>query len=97
MGLKEEYKKKLQAQLDEMKQEIDKLQAKADKAEADIKIQYYNAINEIKKKQVIAEKKLQELSQAKEGAWEELKVGVEKSWKNLSDAVKSAVERFKRK
>ena len=50
MGMKEAYEKKLQAQLDEWGAEIDKLKAKADKAEADAQLDYYKEIEELRTK-----------------------------------------------
>ena len=40
MNMKEAYEKKLEAQMEEWSLEIDKLKAKADKAEADSQLEY---------------------------------------------------------
>ena len=45
---------KLQAQLDEWSAEIDKLKAKADKAEADAQLEYYKEIEELRSMQETA-------------------------------------------
>lgn len=95
MGMKEEYQKKMQAQLDEWGTEIDKLKAKADKAEADAKIEYHKEIERFRAKQQAAQEKLDELKESSEDAWEDLKAGVESSWNSLGDALKSAASRFK--
>jgi hypothetical protein len=93
--MKEAYEKKIEAQMDEWKIEIDKLKAKADKAEADAQIQYYKQIEDIRAKQEAAREKLAELKGAGEDAWEDLKTGLENALNNLKDAVKSATSRFK--
>jgi hypothetical protein len=86
MGMKEAYEKKLQAQLDEWGAEIDKLKAKADKAEADAQLDYYKEIEELRTNQEVANKKLSELKEASEDAWEDLKAGIESAWDSLSNA-----------
>jgi len=95
MSMKEAYQKKLQAQLDEWNTEIDKLKAKAEKAEADSQLEYYKLIEEFRSKQQAAQQKLDELKGAGEGAWEDLTAGVESAYDSLANAIKSAASRFK--
>jgi hypothetical protein len=95
MSIKESYVKKIEAQLAEWKVEIDKLKAKADKAEADAQIQYYKQIEDIRVKQEAARKKLDELKEAGEDAYEDLKAGLDNTLKILGSAVESAISRFK--
>ncbi|MCJ7685048.1 MAG: coiled coil domain-containing protein, partial [Desulfobacteraceae bacterium] len=66
MSMKEAYQQKLEAQLDEWNVEIDKLKAKADKAEAEAQIQYYKQIEDMRVKQKAAREKLTELKEAGE-------------------------------
>ena len=54
MGLKEEYQKELQEQLDEWGKEIDKLKAVADKAKAGLQQEYYKEIADLKEKKKAA-------------------------------------------
>jgi hypothetical protein len=95
MSIKEAYEKKIEAQMDEWKIEINKLKAKANKAEADAQIKYYKQIEDIRAKQEAAREKLTELKGAGEDAWEDLKTGLENALNSLGDAVKSATSRFK--
>ncbi|MGD8785393.1 MAG: hypothetical protein PVF28_05480 [Thioalkalispiraceae bacterium] len=95
MSMKEAYEKKLQAQLDEWGLEIDKLKAKADKAEAEVQLEYYKQIEELRLMQEEANRKLAELKEASDDAWEDLKAGIDSAWDSLSNALKSAVSRFK--
>jgi hypothetical protein len=95
MGMKEAYQQKLEAQLDEWKADIDKMKAKADKADADAQLEYYKRIEDLRLKQQAAQEKLKELGEAGEGAWEDLKTGVELALSSLREAVKSAGSRFK--
>ena len=94
MSMKEAYEKKLKAQFDEWGSEIDKLKAKADKAEADAQSDYYKKIEELRTKQEVANKKLSELKEASEDAWVDLKAGIESAWDSLSNALKSATSSF---
>jgi len=93
--MKEAYKKKLEAQFDEWKVEIDKLKAKANKAEADAQINYHKQIENIRVKQEAVQKKLVALKDSGDEAWEDLKAGLDNAMKNLGDAIKTATSRFK--
>jgi chromosome segregation ATPase len=95
MSKKEAYEKKLEAQLQEWKTDIDKMKAKADKADARARLEYYKQIEELRTKQQAAQKKLTELKTAGESAWEDLKAGIDIAWSSLGEAVKSARTRFK--
>jgi DNA repair ATPase RecN len=93
--MKEAYKKKLEAQFDEWKVEIDKLKAKAEKAEADAQIKYHKQIENIRAKQEAVQEKLVKLKDSRDEAWEDLKAGLDNAMKNLGDAIKTATSRFK--
>lgn len=95
MNLKEAYEKKMQARLDEWSAEIDVLKAKADTAKADARVEYYKQVEELKIKKQAAKAKLAELRKAGDGAWEDLKTGLESAWDSMEKAVKSAASRFK--
>lgn len=96
MGMKESYEKKLQAQLDEWSAEIDQLKAKADKAGADAQIEYHRQVEELRSRQEEAKRKLGELREAGDGAWEDLKAGAENARDALGSALESARSRFRR-
>jgi predicted ATP-binding protein involved in virulence len=95
MSKREAYEQKLEAQLKEWKIDIDKMKAKADKADAQARLEYYKKIEELRTKQEAAQKKLTELKAAGEDAWEDLKAGIDLAWGSLGEAVKSARSRFK--
>lgn len=94
MSNKQAYQQKIQAQLDEWSAEIDKLRAKADKADADAQIAFNREIDNLRDKKNQAREKLDELSDASEGAWEDLKTGVEAASNQLGQALRSAQSRF---
>ena len=93
--MKEAYEKKLQAQLDEWSADIDKLKAKADSAEADVQLEYYKQIEELRSMQETAVDKLIELKDASDDAWEDIKAGIESTWDSLGNALNSFASRFK--
>ena len=94
MNKKQAYKEKFTAQLDELNAKIDVLKAKAKHAEASLKADYYETIEELLKKRSEAQSKLEKLQEARDDAWEDMKQGVEESWTTFAAAVKSAVSRF---
>ena len=94
MSNKQAYQQKVQAQLDEWSAEIDKLRAKADKADADAQIALNREIDDLRDKKNQAREKLDELSDASEGAWEDLKTGIEAASNQLGQALRSAQSRF---
>jgi multidrug resistance efflux pump len=89
------YEEKLDAQVKEWSAQIELLKAKADKAKADVKIEYYKTIEALQSKQNEAKAKLQELKTAGDEAWEDLKTGAEKAWAEVKTAYHDASSRFK--
>lgn len=95
MDMKEVYQKKIRAQLDKWNAEIDKLKARAENTDADTRIKYQKKIQELRSMQEKAERKLAELKEARDGAWEDLKTGIENAKDALGEALQSARSRFK--
>lgn len=95
MSMKAAYEKKLRAHLDEWNAEINKLKAKAERAEADAQLQYNEEIAKLQSMRDGAAAKLSELEAAGDDAWEDLKAGIENAWDSMAVAVKSATSRFK--
>lgn len=94
MNMKKAYEQKLQAQLDEFGAEISKLQAKADQASADARLEYHKQIEELHTMQREAGNKLAQLKESGDDAWEDLKAGIDRAWTSLGSSVKSAAARF---
>ncbi len=95
MGLKEAYLEKRQAQLDEWDAEIRKLEAKAAKAKAGVKVQYYKQLRSLHSQQKTAREKLSELKETSGEAWGSFRDGLEAAWKDLSRGLKAAAAKFK--
>jgi len=95
MSSRDEYVRKMQAKLEQWNAEIDTLTAKAGEVKADVRNEYNEQIESLKSKQAAARQKIEEVQQAGEGAWGDLKSGIELAWTAMGEAVDSARSRFK--
>jgi len=94
MDKRKQYIDKMAAKLKVWDAEVQKLQAKADAAKTDKKVEYNQQIKELQNKKEEAQQKLEEIKEASGEAWKELKDGVDKSWKILGDSIKNALGKF---
>ena len=90
------YVQKLKAQLDEWNANIDKLAAKADQAGATVKNEYQKQLDESRATRDDVRDKLLTLQQAGDGAWEDLKEGLENSWEILKMSFNKAKAEFEK-
>ena len=95
MSTRDEYVRRMQAKLDKWNSDIDTLAAKAGEISADARKEYNEQIKTLKAKQDLAHKKIAELQQTGEHAWQDLKSGIESVWIAIGEAVKTAKDRFK--
>lgn len=95
MSTKDEYVRKMHSKLDLWNAEIDKLSAKADHASAEARAEYHKHMDDLRAKRDAAHKRLDEIRQTGEGAWEDMKAGVEMAWDAIGEAIDSAKSRFK--
>jgi phage host-nuclease inhibitor protein Gam len=95
MENRKDYIDKMAARLREWDTELQKLEAKAEMAKADVKASYNQQIKELRLKKEEAQQKLKKIQDAGEDAWEELKDGAEKSWNLFEESVKKAWSKFK--
>lgn len=83
MSTKDEYLAKLKTQLDSWQAEVGELEAKASEAMDDLKPEIDEQIVNLKAKFAEGEVKFNELADATEEAWEELKVDAEAKFNEL--------------
>jgi len=95
MSNRDEYIRKMQAKLGEWNTEIDALANKAGKVGADVTNEFHEQIEALKSKQASARQKIEALQHSGEGAWEDMKSGVELAWTAMGEAIDSARSRFK--
>ncbi|MEQ8322751.1 MAG: coiled coil domain-containing protein [Rhodospirillales bacterium] len=94
MSKKEAYEHKFQAQLDEWSADIDKLKARAEHADADARIAYYEEIEKLRARQGEMKNKLHEFKESGDDAWDDIVAGVESAQDALGNALRSAQSRF---
>ncbi|MDZ7801102.1 MAG: hypothetical protein U5K81_09960 [Trueperaceae bacterium] len=90
------YQQKMQARLDSMKAEVDRLEAKASEADADAKLELNRRIEALKSRIDDGRSKLTELSQASGDAWESVRKGVDDAMTSLGEAFEGAKDAFRR-
>jgi hypothetical protein len=95
MSKRDAYIEKMKARIDEWNADIDKLEAKAREARADMKIEYQEQLSAMRLEREKARGKLHELQEATEDAWEGLREGMESAWESMAKAFKDAADRFK--
>jgi chromosome segregation ATPase len=86
MGLPEAYQEKIEGQLKQWSARIKELQAKAEEAKADTKIELQKHIQTLQAKKEVAQHKLKELQAAGADAWEKAKPDLEKALEHLQSA-----------
>ncbi len=92
---KELYRKKLEAQLAEWRAELDKLKARADRAEAETKIGMNNELRKLELRIQEGKTKLSELAETSDEAWNSVKSGMESAWNSLTAGFNDAVSKFR--
>jgi hypothetical protein len=95
MSLRDAYRQKMEAQLEEQRARIEVLKAKAKQAVADGKIMAYEELADAESKFESAKTRLKELGAAGEGAFDEMKTGFENAWNNFTTACHKAADKFK--
>jgi hypothetical protein len=89
------YIDKMATQLKRWDDELQQLKTIADRAKADAKTEYYRQIDDLRTKKENAQLKLNEVRNASDEAWGNLKAGLEKSWSTFKTAFDSAKAEFK--
>jgi uncharacterized coiled-coil DUF342 family protein len=97
MQTEKAYKEKIEARLKALAVKIDLLKAKVDKTNAEANMKYYKQIKIFRSKQEMLMRRLHELKESRDEAWEELKAGVYIAWDDLKYALNRAISRFKKR
>ena len=74
---------------------IQELEADAAKSSGDAKVEYEKTIKKLKEMRTDAAKKLDDLGNSSADAWDATKEGFVEAYKDLYDAYKEAVSKFK--
>ena len=95
MKIHEAYREKMAAQLKEWSAQINVLEAKIDKAGAEIKLKHAEELVKLRASQSAATKKMKELENATAEAWDQTKETADKIWEDLKSGVATAHSKFK--
>jgi hypothetical protein len=95
MSKRDAYVKRMQAQLDEWNRELDGLEAKAKKADAEARAEYEKRLEDVRAKRDDALARMEEFKNASDDAFEEIRDGVEKAWSDLRKSLVRARDRMK--
>jgi hypothetical protein len=88
------YIEKLRVKLYEWDAAIDRLSAKGGQTVAQAKVEYQKQLAALQAQREEVGKKIKELQEASDSAWQDLKVGADVAWQALGQAVKSAASRL---
>ncbi|PWN06491.1 hypothetical protein [Rhodohalobacter mucosus] len=91
---REQYIDNMAAKLKEWNAEVEKLEAKAQRAGTDAKKEISKEIQELRTKKNVAQDKLDDVKEAGEDAWKELQTEAEDAFEDIKSALDNAVNRF---
>ncbi len=95
MSDREQYVEKAKARIEQWNADIEKLQAKADEAKVGAKIEYEDQLKDLRAQRDEAKAKLDEMAEASDSAWDDIKAGFESIWEKATNTFESAKARFK--
>ena len=85
---------KAEARSRQIDAEIQRLKAKADEAEADMKLNLERDLKEVQQQRKAFQNRISELKSSSDQALNDLQEGFERAWTALSDSVSAAAARF---
>ena len=98
METKDSYSKKMKAKFDDLNYkwniERNKLEAKAQHATVEVKKKYEKQLKTLQEKREKMGQKLNQIDTSSEGAWKDIKEGVDNAWQSLNEAIKKARSHF---
>jgi chromosome segregation ATPase len=92
---KENYQKKIEAQLDEWRADIDRLKERARNATAETKMKYQESIDKLEHKMNEGRSKLKDLKESTGDAWDTVKEGADTIWDTMKATFAEVKEKFK--
>lgn len=95
MEKRNEYIEKLERNLNEYNAKLVEMKAKASAIQGDLKAEYLSQVEHLEKKRDDLKVKYGQLKESSEHAWDDIKVGTQKTWSILEDSFEKVVSRFK--
>lgn len=90
-----EFVEKMKHQLDEFNRKLDELEKKGADYNQEARTRFDRRMEELKQKRQEASKRIDEINQAGDKAWETLKTGATAAWNSLEESLKQARSQFK--
>ena len=95
MSVRKDYLRKLDVELNEWDDKINKLEAQVEKATPEEKVEFVDHIERLKTKQKLAREKHKELENAHESVWEGLKDGIDSIFDDMISYTEAIMSKFK--
>jgi hypothetical protein len=95
MDKREEYRQRLEQQLKEWKDRIDRLEARTSMVSSETKADLMREIEELRRKKLVVKERWDALQRTGGEAWDTLREGAEKAAADLKQAIDKVVGRFK--
>jgi len=93
--IKNEFVKNMETELANVESKITEMKKKAESAKEDVKKEYQKQLRSLQGKRTAFKKKLKDLQDASEEAWEDLRAGVQKASEDLKKATDKAASKLK--
>lgn len=91
---KEEYVDTMNKQIKELDQSIETLKEKGNELSADTREKWNKTLADLEAKRRQYQKKYDELTEARDDVWQDLKSGIEAAWKDLKQATDDAAKQL---
>lgn len=88
------YQEKAQARYDQYNAKIESLLARFNESKADTKLKIKNQFEDLTNQQHMVEEKLDQMKNAGEDAWEEMRSGIDSALDHLGDTFQQATEKL---
>ena len=95
MTTRDEYIRKMHSRLDQWNNEIEALVARKDQVEESARAEFGSRLDDLRNRRDHAKQQLEQLQQASESAWQDMKAGIELAWDAVTQAIESARSRYK--
>ncbi len=92
---RQQYQEKIEAKLRELDQEIDALKAKTAKQSKVARKQLNQQMSELDQKREVAHQEFEKLRNSSQGAWQDMKAGIDAAMDDLETAYERAASHFK--
>lgn len=86
---------KMKARLDQWNAEIETLEARAKEANVEARKAFDHQLDELRRQRKLAEKTLNDIRDANEAAWDDMRKAVESSLESMSNRFHEAMKRYR--